>query len=195
VLTALSEGGVEVTALHNHFTGETPRVMFLHVGGMGDPVRLAGGLRRALDAIDRVRAAGGAPPHPAQVLSTFEPARLDGLLGVTGEMKEGVYRIAVARPGVRLVEHGVEVGPALGFSSWAAFQGTPERSAVSGDVALLPDEVNPVVRALRHAGIGVVAIHNHMLHEEPRVLFLHFWGVGPVDELARGIRAALDASK
>ncbi|HET6201544.1 MAG TPA: DUF1259 domain-containing protein [Planctomycetota bacterium] len=192
VLTALVEGGVEVSALHNHFVGEQPRVMFLHVGGMGDPLPLARGLRAALDAIDGLRASRGVPAPEPEVRSELDPEKLNAILGGTGDYKEGVYKVTLGRPGVRVAEMGVEVNAAMGFNSWAGLEGTREKAAIAGDLAMLAEEVNPVVRELRRAGIAVVAIHNHMIREEPRTFYLHYWGVGRAEDLARGLRAGLD---
>ncbi len=192
VLSALMEHGIEVSALHNHFIGEDARVMFLHVGGTGDPVMLATGLRAALDAIEQVRQTHPLAPSSTTVSSDLDPKRLGSILGVDGELKDGVFKVTISRPTVRLTEMGIPVNSVMGFNSWAAFQGTNERAAVSGDFAMLVDEVSPIVQELRRAGIKVVAIHNHMLRETPRIFFLHFWGVGRAEDLTRGVRAALD---
>jgi uncharacterized protein DUF1259 len=188
VLSALMEGGVEVSALHNHFVRDQPHVMFLHVGGMGDPVKLARGLRAALDVLGRK----GAPGPATELHSDLDVKKLDSVLGASGEFKDGVYKVTVPRPQVQLKDMGVDVNSAMGFNSWAAFQGTMDRAAAAGDFVMLTDEVNPIVRELRRANLEVVAIHNHMLHEEPRVFFLHFWGVGRAEDLAHGVRSALD---
>lgn len=114
------------------------------------------------------------------------------MLGHPGELARGVYRVTVGRPDVHLTDHGVEVSSFLGFNTWAAFQGTAARAAVAGDFAMQQEEVAAVVGALASHGIDVVAVHNHIVTEEPRIVFLHYWGVGPAEALARGVRAALD---
>jgi hypothetical protein len=191
VLSALAGSGVEVTALHNHFVRESPRVMFLHVGGMGDPLALARGLRAAFDAIARAHP-GATPRKMTAPAATLDPSRLQALLRAKGEMKDGVFKATFARPSPSVTEANIPVTAALGLNSWAAFEGAPDRAAVAGDLALTAAEVNTVVRVLRHANIDVVAIHNHMLDEEPRIFFLHFWGVGRAEDLAKALRAALD---
>lgn len=192
VLTALMNNGVDISGLHNHFLGEDTRIMFLHVGGMGDPVALARGVRAAFDAIRKVRAAGSPTVASPAPVSDLDIERLNAIIGATGDYQDGVYKVTVPRPKVPLTEMGVPVTSTMGFNSWAAIAGTKERAGVSGDLAMLADEVNPVVHAFRRAGINVVAIHNHMLREEPRIFFLHYWGVGQAEDLARGVRAALD---
>ena len=191
--TAL-EHGLHVTGLHNHFLRDEPDVMFMHVHGMGSTDELARAVRAVLD---RVAALRGGSPSAAPALSApggLDTARIASILGHRGDLGRGVDRVTIGRPDVRLVDHDTPVSSFLGFNTWAAFQGTPERAAVAGDFAMLKDEVAPVIEALARSGIEVVAVHNHMVTEEPRIFFLHYWGVGPADQLARGVRAALDAT-
>ena len=195
VLSALMTNGVEVSGLHNHFSGEAPHVMFLHVGGMSDPVALARGLRAALDAIQAVRSAAATPPPLPTLTSNLDAARLNGIIGAKGDYQDGVYKAVVPRPELDLREMGVAVNSTMGANAWTAIEGTADRAGASGELMMRADEVNPVVRALRQAGLNVVAIHNHMLREEPRLFFLHYWGVGRADDLARGFRSALDQLK
>ena len=108
------------------------------------------------------------------------------------EMSKGVYKYTIGRPDVKLTEHGVPVSTFLGFNTWAAFQGTPDKAAVCGDFTMLADEVAPVIKALVENGIEVVAVHNHMVQEQPKIFFLHYWGIGNAEQLAKGLRAALD---
>jgi hypothetical protein len=117
---------------------------------------------------------------------------LDSLIGHKGEMNKGVYKYTIGRPDVSLKEHGIPVSSFMGFNTWAAWQGTSEKAAVAGDFTMLEDEVAPVIKALVENGIEVVAVHNHMVHEHPRIFFLHYWGVGPAEKLAKGLKAALD---
>jgi hypothetical protein len=118
--------------------------------------------------------------------------RLDEIIGYKAEMTKGVYKYTIGRPDVNLKEHGVKVTTFMGFNTWAAWQGTPEKAAVAGDFTMLEDEVAPVIKALVENGIEVVAVHNHMVHEQPRIFFLHYWGVGNAENLAKGLKAALD---
>jgi hypothetical protein len=190
VMSVALENGLEVTALHNHFLGERPRIMFLHIGGAGKETELAAAIGKVFA---KMRQGTAKKTHPASpqvdpARTTLDPAKIESLLGVKGELKDGVYKIVVGRS-ARV--HGGEVGGAMGVNTWAAFAGSDREAVVDGDVAMLEPELQDVLKALRHAGIDVVAIHNHMTGEEPRIVFLHYWGVGRADELARGVRAAL----
>jgi hypothetical protein len=195
VLKVALEAGLEVTGLHNHFLGETPRILFLHVGGMGDEKRLATAVGRVFARIAE-RSGSGTPPVG---LESIDPAstslsvpRIEAALGTKGDLKDGVYKVVVGRT-VRV--HGSEAGAAMGVNTWAAFAGTDERAVVDGDFAMVDSEVQNVLKALTKWGIHVVAIHNHMTGEEPRMVFLHYWGVARAEELAKGVRAALDATR
>jgi uncharacterized protein DUF1259 len=186
-MDAALSGGLDVTALHNHFAGDSPRVMFMHVAGAGDVARLA-------ESVGRVFAASrGASPLAAPV--TIDPAEsaldresLDRALGVRGNYANGVYKAVVGRD-ARM--HGITLGSAMGVNTWAAMAGSMDRAVVAGDVVMKEAELQPVLKALRKAGIRVVAIHNHMTGEEPRLVFLHYWGIGPAASLAAGVRSAL----
>lgn len=191
--TAL-EHGLHVTGLHNHFVRDEPHLMFMHVHGTGRTEDLARGVRAVLDRVAELRGGSPSAAPAASAPGALDTARIASILGHRGDLGRGVYRVTIGRPDVRLMDHGVPVSSFLGFNTWAAFQGTPERAAVAGDFAMLEDEVAPVIDALARSGIEVVAVHNHMVTEEPRIFFLHYWGVGPADELARGLRAALDAT-
>jgi hypothetical protein len=186
--------GLTITAIHNHFVRNHPNVMYMHLGGSGPTEAMAQKARAVLDKVKEVR--GGDPSKGTAsnetVQNTLDTKRLDGILGYTAEMSKGVYKYTIGRPDVALREHGTPVTTFLGFNTWAAFQGTPEKAAVAGDFTMLEDEVAPVIKALVESGIEVVAVHNHMVHEQPRVFFLHYWGIGNAEGLARGLRAALD---
>lgn len=185
--------GLTATALHKHFLREEPRVVYMHFGGRGSEAELGGAVRAVLDRIAELR--GGDPaaaPAPQTPTNTLDTDRVTEILGHAGTLTGGVFRITIGRPDVALRDHGATVSAFGGFNTWAAFQGTPERAAVAGDFAMLPDEVAGVLQALVENDIEVVVIHSHMVHEEPRIVFLHYWGVGPVDALAHGLRAALD---
>lgn len=189
----LIDNGLSVTGLHNHFLRDEPKLMFMHIGGQGTPLALAEAVRDVLDRVDAIREAGGLASRARAVETTFDPQVIAEIVGHEGTTTEGVYKITVARPEVDLRTHGVEVTPFAGFTTWMAFQGAPENAAVAGDFAMLAHEVGHVVEALVRSGIEVVALHNHMVEEEPRIFFLHFWGTGAVESLASGLRSALDA--
>ena len=192
-MSAALDNGLEVTALHNHFLHDKPRLMFMHIGGRGPIDRLAGAVRKALDAIAAVRQDS---PNPSEVFPgaplsgensiTAEP--LDAILA-KGSANNGMYKVTLGRKGQM---HGVEFGTQMGLNTWAAFAGSDAGAVVDGDFAMRESEVQPVLKALRTAGIHVVAIHNHMIHDQPRYVFLHYWGKGPAQELAGGLRSALD---
>ncbi len=186
--------GLTITAIHNHFVRNQPNVMYMHIGGTGSTEAMA---QKAKAVLDRVAAARGGDPAKGNasteaVTNQLNTARLDDILGHKAEMNKGVYKYTIGRPDVNLCEHGVPVSTFMGFNTWAAFQGTAERAAVAGDFTMLEDEVAPVIKALVENGIEVVAVHNHMVHEKPRIFFLHYWGVGEAESLARGLKAALD---
>lgn len=194
VMSAALDAGLEVTALHNHFFYDSPRVMFMHIGGQGSAEQLAGAVRRALDTAREIRkvnprpASGfGAPAIPRT--NSISAAPIDKILGVKGQSNDGMYKAAIGREASM---HGRPIGNQMGVNTWAAFGGTDESAFVLGDFAMLEAEVQPVLKALRKAEINVVAIHNHMTHEEPQYIFLHYWGKGPASDLANGIRSALD---
>lgn len=188
VMSAALESGLEVTALHNHFLGESPRVMFMHIGGDGPLDRLAGAVGKVFA---RLKSAG--PPIAAAEVdparSQLEPGKLSAILGRHGDYAGGVYKVTIGRT-ARM--HGHVVGGTMGVNTWAAFSGSMEQALVDGDFAVLEPELQPVLRTLTHANLQVVAIHQHMTGETPRMMFLHYWGVGRAEDLARGVRAALD---
>jgi hypothetical protein len=194
VMSAALDQGLEVTALHNHFFWDAPKVMFMHVAGHGEADALADAVGRVFARMRETAGGRGDVPRveidPAK--TTLDPRKIDAVLGRSGTMIAGVYKVVVGRT-ARM--HGHEMAGAMGVNTWAAFAGSDERAVVDGDVAMLESELQGVLRALRRAGIQVVAIHHHMTGEEPRVLFLHYWGVGRVEELARGLRAALDQTR
>lgn len=190
--SVLLEHDITVSGLHNHFAGEQPSVKFMHIHATGPQDRLARGVRAALDRIAELRGHDPAVASAATVQSTLDTARLSAILGHRGELNRGVYRVTIGRPDVDLRDHGVRVSTFMGFNTWAAFQGSMQRAAVAGDFAMLEHEVPRVIGALVQHGIAVVAVHNHMVNERPRIVFLHYWGVGAAEDLARGLRAGLD---
>ncbi|MGC1240378.1 MAG: DUF1259 domain-containing protein [Chryseosolibacter sp.] len=184
--------GLTVTAIHNHFVRDKPHVMYMHIGGMGSEEELGQGVKAVLEKVNEVRGMNPADGSKESVAFTLDTAQLNRVLGSSGEMSRGVYKHTIGRPDVNLRDHNADVTSFLGFNTWAAWQGIPEKAAVAGDFAMLENEVEPVVKALVENGIEVVAVHNHMVHEEPRIFFLHYWGVGPAEKLANGLKAALD---
>lgn len=184
--------GLSITAIHNHFVRNRPNVMYMHIDGFGNAATLAANAKAVLDKVSQARGADPKAAKADSVVNTLNIPMLDSLLGHKGEMSKGVYKYTIGRPDVKLREHGVPISTFMGFNTWAAWQGTPEKAAVAGDFTMLMDEVQPVIKALIENGIEVVAVHNHMVHEEPKIFFLHYWGVGPADKLAKGLKAALD---
>jgi hypothetical protein len=191
VITVALENGLEVTALHNHFFWDTPKVMFMHIGGMGDEAKLAGAVGKVFTTIKNTSGGRGEVPRvelsPAQ--TSLDPKTIEDILGVKGQLANGVYKITIGRT---TTMHGHEVGNTMGVNTWAAFAGSDEKAIVDGDFIMFEREVQPVLKALRGAGIHIVALHHHMIEESPRSVFLHYWGVGPTHELAKGLKAALD---
>jgi hypothetical protein len=183
--------GLTVTAIHNHFLRDEPHVMYMHIGGMGSEEKLAQGVKAVLEKVKELRAMNPADGSKEPVEFSLDTVKLNNILGSTGEMSRGVYKHTIGRPDVDLKDHNSEVTSFLGFNTWAAWQGAPEKAAVAGDFAMLENEVAGVIKALVENGIEVVAVHNHMVHEEPRIFFLHYWGVGPAEKLATGLKAAL----
>lgn len=195
VMSAILGNGLDVTALHNHFFWEQPRVFYMHVHGMGTAAELARRLKPAIDLIDQAAqrrqtaAAGAGAAASAPALSVASLARV---VGHDGELNGPVYKITIGRPDIALREHGALINARMGLNTWAAFTGTDTDAMVAGDVAMLESEVTPVLKALRANGLQVVAIHHHMTGSAPVVIFLHYFGTGAADRLARGVRAAVD---
>jgi hypothetical protein len=190
VMRALQQGGVEQTALHNHVLGESPRVMYMHVAGHGDPVKLAQAVRTALGQSKTPME----PPPPAAAAATIDldTAAVASALGVSGKVNGGVYQVSVPRRET-VRENGRVVPPAMGVATAINFQPTGGgNAAITGDFVMVASEVNPVIRALQENGIEVTALHSHMLTETPRLFFMHFWANDDPTKLARGLRAALD---
>jgi hypothetical protein len=194
VMSALLENGLDVTALHNHFFREQPRIFYMHVHGTGTPAELARRVKPAIELIDRSatrRSAAPAPPASAPA-AAVNGAALAKIVGHEGEQSGQVYKITIGRPDIHLREHGAAINSRMGLNTWAAFTGTDEDAMVAGDVAMLESEVTPVLKALRANGIEIVAIHHHMTGIEPMVIFLHYYGTGRGAQLAQGVRAAVD---
>jgi hypothetical protein len=191
VMSVALDNGLEVTALHNHFFWDSPKVMFMHVGGMGDEATLAEAVGKVFAKIKETSGGRGEVPtadiDPAK--SSLDPKRIDAVLGKSGDFKDGVYKVVIGR---KTRMHGEVMGNTMGVNTWAAFAGSDDKAVVDGDFAMLETELQGVLKALRGADINIVAIHQHMTGESPRILFLHFWGIGRTQDLAKGIKAALD---
>jgi hypothetical protein len=184
--------GFSITAIHNHFVRNKPNVMYMHIDGKGDVASLSTSVKAIFDMVKQSRGKDPKEGKADSVANSLNIPELDSIIGYKGEMNKGVYKYTIGRPDVSLREHGIPVSTFMGFNTWAAWQGTSERAAVAGDFAMLENEVTPVIKALVENGIEVVAVHNHMVHENPRIFFLHYWGVGNARKLAAGLRAALN---
>jgi len=194
VMSALLDNGLEVTALHNHFFWETPRIYYMHVHGHGKAADLAQHIKPALDLIGKGQPAATAPGGAASANAkvSLDTAQIAKIIGHEGEQSGAVYKITIGRDDLKLKEMGASINARMGLNTWAAFYGTNEDAAVAGDVAMLENEVTPTLKALRSNGLDVVAIHHHMIGTQPVIIFLHYWGRGPADKLAMGFKAALD---
>jgi hypothetical protein len=190
VMSALLDNGIEVTALHNHFFWDDPHVFFMHVHGMGKAADLAHRVKPAFDLIGNVKPAPMAPAGPTG--AALDTAKIAQIVGRAGEQSGAVYKITIGRSDITMKDHGATINARMGLNTWAAFFGTQEDAVVAGDVAMLENELTPVLKSLRKNGIDVVAIHHHMTEEKPMVIFLHYWGRGPADKLAASFKAALD---
>jgi len=197
VMSALLDNGLQVTALHNHFLWDEPRVFFMHVHGTGTAEELAKKVKPALDLITKAPASTPSPAAPAAAAPATAPADLDTaklaqIVGHKGDQTGAVYKITIGRDDLKLTDMGAPINARMGLNTWAAFVGTNDKAAIAGDVAMLAGEVQAVLKALRGNGIDVVSIHQHMLGTQPTIYFLHYWGTGPADKLAAGFKAALD---
>jgi hypothetical protein len=190
VLSALLDNGIDVTALHNHFFWDDPHVYYMHVHGMGKASDLTRRVKPGLDLIGHVKPETRAPANSSG--TALDAAKLAKIAGHDGEQTGAVYKITVGRDDLGMKEHGAVINARMGLNTWAAFVGTQEDAAIAGDVAMLEEEVTPVLKALRKNGLDVVAIHHHMTGDRPVVIFLHYWGRGPAEKLAGGFKAALD---
>lgn len=198
VLTELLDSGLEVTALHNHFFFDDPKVYFMHIGGEAPAEQLAKGVRRAFDKVREIRTKApvpgsgfGATPLPAS--STIAGKAVEDALGVKGQAKDGMFKVVIARTAKAAC--GCDITKEMGVNTWAAFAGSDDNAVVDGDFAMLETELQGVLKALRKADINIAAIHHHMAGETPRYLFLHYWGRGSVEVLSRGLKSALDTQQ
>ena len=194
VMSKLIEGGMEITAVHNHLLRANPAIFYMHVGGHGDAAKMAGAIRAALTASKTPLQAGvpsAAMPPPT---IDFDTAQVEQIIGAKGQDNNGIYQFAVPRRDP-ISEHGAQLVPPgpTGVATAINFQSTGGgKAAITGDFVLIAEEVNPVIKALRAHGIEVTAIHSHMLSEQPRLIFMHFWANDDAVKLAKGLRQALD---
>jgi hypothetical protein len=195
VMSALLDNGLNVTALHNHFLFDEPKVYFMHIAGEGGAEKLATGVRKALDTVKQIRTdnpqpaarfGGGQLPEKSSI--TAKP--LEEIFGMSGQGKDGMFKVVIGRKAK--MSCGCEVGKEMGVNTWAAFAGSDDNAVVDGDFAVLEDELQSVLKSLRKSGINIVAIHHHMTGETPRTLFLHYWGKGKSADLAKAVKAALN---
>jgi hypothetical protein len=191
VMSAILDHGLEATALHNHFFWETPRIFYMHVHGHGKASDLATRVKPALDLIGKGSASVASATGRA-IDGKLDTAALSKTIGYPGDQSGAVYKITIGRSDLKVQEMGATINARMGLNTWAAFYGTDADAVVAGDVAMVASEVTPVLKALRANGIEVVAIHHHMLGTQPPIFFLHYWGKGPADKLAAGVRAAVD---
>lgn len=190
VISKLEDHGIEIAALHNHLLHETPRVVYIHFMGQGDELALAKGLRAAL-ALTKTPMQPQ-PPSPAEKMPAVAE-QIEEILGAEGAMSAGVLHVNVPRPDIHVTMMGTAIPASMGMNTALNFQIEGKRAAINGDFMLLASEVSPVMKALRAHGIEIAALHNHMLDEEPRLFFMHYWAYGDAVALAKGLKGALEA--
>ena len=187
-ISLLLEGGIQVTALHNHLLWEEPRIMYMHIMGCGNEEDLSRTLRSAL----QVMRDGTFSLPSSESTGSLDIGEIESIVGTSGQVNGGILKIVVPRRDLEVIAGGVEMDAAMGVNSWMTFRATSKGAVVDGDYAMIEAEVNPVIRALRRNEIKVLALHNHMIGDEPRMVFLHFWGEGDAAALARGLREAFE---
>ncbi|MCI0668629.1 MAG: DUF1259 domain-containing protein [Methylococcaceae bacterium] len=190
VLSTALDNGVEVTALHNHFLRDTPKIMFMHIGGIGDLEKLAAGVGNIFRALNKTDGEGAVPKPGSIGKTSLDPKIIEMIIGAPVDQAGGVYKVTIGRS-TRMAGH--DAGKAMGVNTWAAFAGSNENAVVDGDFAMLEPELQNVLKALRKGGILITAIHHHMIGESPKIIFLHYWGIGPVHDLAKAIKTALNS--
>ena len=194
VMSALLSNGIEVSAVHNHFFFESPRIFYMHVHGHGKAADLAKMVKPAVDLIGH-----GQPQHQSSVSGgnsnvtggQMDTAKIAKIVGHPGEQSGDVFKITVGRDDLKVTDMGAPINARMGLNTWAAFYGTDANAEIAGDVAMRATEITPVLKALRSNGLNVVAIHHHMTTGDPAIYFLHYWGTGPTEKLANGFKAAL----
>jgi hypothetical protein len=196
VMSVAFENGLSLTALHNHFFFDHPKVYFMHIEGQGTTDELATAVRKIYDKVKEIRATN---PQPKDSFggtalpekNSISPDPLNKVFGMSGEVNNGMVKFSIGHPATM---HGVKIDNAMGVNTWAAFAGSDDNAVVDGDFAVTEDQLQSALKAIRVGGINVVAIHSHMTHEQPRILFFHYWGRGPAKKLAEAIQSALLAS-
>ena len=196
VMSIALDNGLSVTALHNHFFFDQPKVYFMHIEGEGTAEQLAGAVRKVYDKIKQVRAANPQPKDSfggteLREKNSISADPLNKIFGMTGETNNGMVKFTIGHP---TTMHGVKIDNAMGVNTWMAFAGSDDNAVVDGDFAVTEDQLQSALKAMRVGGINIVAIHSHMTHEQPRILFFHYWGKGPAKKLAEAIQGALLAS-
>jgi Domain of Unknown Function (DUF1259) len=191
VMSALLDNGFDVTALHNHFFWDEPRMFYMHVHAHGAPTELAQKLKPAIALIGKGRTPASMPAPSAAASPAINTAKLTEIIGAQGEQNGAVYKFTLPRNDLKVVEMGATINARMGLNTWAAFTGTDDKAAIAGDVAMLESELTPVLKALRKNGLDVVAIHHHMTDDRPMIIFLHYWGTGTAEKLATGFKAAV----
>lgn len=193
LISATHAAGLEISAIHNHFFYEEPRIFYMHLHGMGDTEQLATKYAAAIRNTKLFPAnqpsSAGSGPSAAEL---FDLPALDGLVGHKGAVNGSTYKYTIGRDDLSIRAMGADMTAAIGLNSWASFAGQRDRAHIAGDIAMLSHEVNPVIKSLRSSGLEVVALHNHMLGDDPHMIFLHYYGQGPAAKLAQGFRSALD---
>lgn len=197
VMSTLLNNNIEVTALHNHFFYDTPKVYFMHIGGEGFLGDVAGGVKKALDAVKEIRSKNSSPSNNFEGSSissknSIDLSNLEKIFGIKGQSKDGMVKFVFGRS-VKM--DNITLSNDMGVNTWAAFAGTNRNAIVDGDFAVLENELQPVLKALRKGGINIVAIHHHMTMESPKMIFLHYWGKGNAEDLAKTIKDALSLTK
>jgi len=200
-LSAALENGLEVTALHNHFFFDQPKVYFMHISGEGSVEKLAAAVKKVYDTTKAIRGPNPKPGDrfaqrdiekgPPPNKSSITPGPLNEIFGMQGEAKDGMVKFTIGRPATM---HGMKIDNTMGVNTWAAFAGSDDNAVVDGDFAVTEDELQAALKALRAGGINIVAIHSHMTHEQPRILFFHYWGRGSAKDLANTLKGGLLAT-
>jgi hypothetical protein len=197
-MSAALDNGLSVTALHNHFFFDQPKVYFMHIEGEGSVDKLAGAVKTIYDTIKTIRGPNAKPADTFEEemmglgslpeKNSITPGPLNEIFSMQGESKDGMVKFTIGRPAKM---HGVKIDKEMGVNTWAAFAGSDDNAVVDGDFAITEDELQPALKALRVGKINIVAIHSHMTHEQPRILFFHYWGRGSAKKLAQAVEGAL----
>ncbi|MDQ4141054.1 MAG: DUF1259 domain-containing protein [Bacteroidota bacterium] len=194
LISTAHANGLEISAIHNHFFYEEPRIFYMHLHGMGTPAELAKKFAATISK-SKLATANQPAPGPAPTVTgkeNFDLPALDAIMKYTGVVNGPTYKYTVGRDDLTIMAMGAEMTPSIGLNSWASFAGNKEKAHIAGDIAMLQSEVNSVINALRKNNLEVVAVHNHMLGDDPHMIFLHYYGQGPATTLAQGFRAALN---